>query len=265
VDTAPLRGFYAANRTPGTLEELDRCCQQLVEAGIIDTVVKIPYDTDVQRQLYRKHLGRKNTHTHCYYGYPVYGSIFYLEQASTEYVVHFDCDMLLYQHPDFDWISNGARLLAEQRYLLSVAPLAGPPARAHHLSQIDHDQERYSRDPTGLYVFHDFTSRVFLVNVRRFEELLPLSLKLPLKQRLQAWNAGTSTLPLWEDMIAHRMKELRYARADLDSPEAWTLHPHDRSERFFKALPQLIRKVESGWYPPVQAGWYDIQLDAWLS
>nr|WP_199313858.1 hypothetical protein [Leptolyngbya sp. FACHB-671] len=55
-----------------------------------------------------------------------------------------------------------------------------------------------------------------------------------------------------------------YIRAVLGSPKAWTLHPIDRQPKFIKALPDIIQKIESGWYPSEQGGHYDLILKSWL-
>ena len=44
--------------------------------------------------------------------------MFALEDAKTDYIVHFDSDVLLYQAPDYDWITRSMELMdADPRVL----------------------------------------------------------------------------------------------------------------------------------------------------
>jgi hypothetical protein len=65
-------------------------------------------------------------------------------------------------------------------------------------------------------------------------------------------------------MVSQRLSETGFMRADLASGEAWTLHTPDHGNAFLEALPRIIKYVEMGWHPSVQAGDFDLQLDAWL-
>ncbi len=75
---------------------------------------------------------------------------------------------------------------------------------------------------------------------------------------------GKGKLDSWEIMVSNKLETTSYVRAVLSSPLAWTIHPRDRSPEFFKALPDIISKIESGWYPSQQAGHYDLMLKYWL-
>jgi hypothetical protein len=71
-------------------------------------------------------------------------------------------------------------------------------------------------------------------------------------------------LMLWEKMVTESLREKSFVRADLDSSEAWCLHPNDHGLNFVIALPKIIERVEAGWYPPEQAGYYDLKLGTWM-
>jgi hypothetical protein len=202
--------------------------------------------------------------THNFRGYPILGSIFSIEEAKTDYLVHFDSDMLLYQHCGYSWIKEGIKLLQQHQEVISVIPLSGPPTGNGNLLQQTEVGEPYEHDPRGFYRFKTFTSRVFLIDRQRFERLLPLRLKLPLRSKIKNYLTRRNTLPPWEVMVGNRLEETSYIRVDLDSPHAWTLHPNVRGQEFFQALPSIIKKIEGGWYPPGQAGYYDLRLELWL-
>ena len=44
---------------------------------------------------------------------------------------------------------------------------------------------------------------------------------------------------------------------------AWTIDPKDRSAEFIGALPNIIEKIEAGYYPLEQAGHYDLISKYW--
>lgn len=263
VDTAPLGREYLTRPGIGTLDELYTCCQSLVQDGVIDEVIDIPYSAPERKQGYRKHFAPPLFHTHDCRGYPIWGSIFPLETVKTRYLVHFDSDMLLYQHPDYSWIEAGIEYLQKYPDIASILPLSGPPTSGGELLQQSQEQEPYIRDERGFYSFKTFTSRVFLIDIPKFEQLLPLQFDLPLKSRIRDLVYKKSCLRPWEEMVGQVLKKSSYVRVDLDSARAWTLHPSVRGTQFLEALPRLIQQIEAGQYPPEQAGYYDLELDCW--
>jgi hypothetical protein len=264
VDTAPLGRRYGRKPGIGTPGELQACCQRLVQDGVVDGLVPIDYSPDSRRRIYRKHFAGPMRQTHSHGGYPILGSIQALEVSRSDYLVHFDSDMLLYQDPGFSWIDEGIKLLRAHPDLLAVLPRSGPPRPDGRLQQQEETGEAFEPDARGLYCFKTFTSRVFLVDRLRFDRLLPLRPRLPLMELLRNYLTAHSTMPEWETMIGYRLKETAFVRADLSSTRAWTLHPDDRGERFDAALPDLIARVEKGSYPAEQGGYYDLQLDHWV-
>lgn len=263
VDTAPLGRRYARRPGIGTAEELRACCTQLVEAGIMDTIAPIDYSPQYRRRTYRKHFAGPMRQTHSNGGYPILGSIFAVEESRADFLVHFDSDMLLHQDPGFSWIDEGIRLLRAHPDLLAVLPRSGPPSPDGRLRQQEESGEAYERDARGLYAFKTFTSRVFLIDRRRFERVLPLRPRMPITELLRNYLTAHNTMPEWEVMVGYRLQQTGLVRADLNSPQAWTLHPEDRGERFEAALPAVIARIEAGNFPPGQGGSYDLLLDLW--
>jgi hypothetical protein len=263
VDTAPLGRRYGRKPGIGTPEELQAACHRLVQDGVVDDLVPIDYSRDSRRRIYRKHLAGSMRQTHSHGGYPILGSIQALEESRADYLVHFDSDMLLHQDPGYSWIDEGIKLLRAYPDLLAVLPRSGPPRPDGRLKQQEETGEAFEPDARGLYCFKTFTSRVFLVDRRRFDRLLPLRPRLPLRELLRNYLTARSTMPEWETMIGYRLRETAFVRADLSSTRAWTLHPDDRGERFEAALPSLIEGIEQGIYPAGQGGYYDLQLGLW--
>jgi hypothetical protein len=235
----------------------------LLQAGIVDAITPIDYSPHYRRRIYRKHFTGPMRQTHSNGGYPILGSIFAVEDSRADYLVHLDSDMLLYQDSGFSWIEEGIRLLREHPDLLAVLPRSGPPHRDGRLRQQEETGERYERDARDLYCFKTFTSRVFVIDRRLFERVLPLRPRLPFPELLRNYLTARSSMPEWEVMIGYRLQETGFVRADLASPRAWTLHPDERGERFEAMLPGVIARIESGDYPPEQGGYYDLLLDLW--
>jgi hypothetical protein len=272
VDTAPLGRGYEKRPNIGTLNQLYNLCNELVSEGLIDKIVNINYQKDYRKKVYSKYFGKDMWQTHNYRGYPILGSIFAIEEAKTDYLLHFDSDMFLYQDPNYNWIEEGIKLSRKYSEILSLAPLSGPPTKSGILTKAQIDGEDYVRDDRGFYKFKTFSSRVFLVDCNRFEQAAPLPIP-PLKKILplsfyvkEILNfKRINTLPPWEEMVGARLENSQYIRVDIDSPKAWTLHPNERGQKYLEKLPELIQKIESGLYPPQQAGDYDLQFENWLS
>ena len=272
VDTAPLSGDKVNRPGVGTMEQVRDYCHQLLTSGVVDKVTDIDYSPAYHNQIYRKHFGTSRIHqTHNYKGYPILGTIFSLEEVPGDYLLHFDSDMMLYQEPDYNWIEAGMNLLQKHPEIMAVRPLGGPPTEDGNLKD-----KGYTRDREGFYKFKFFSSRAYLIDRQRFGSLLPLpilwrsyrrkwlnSLATPIKTLLNYYT-GKGLLGSWEVMVSKRIEETPYIRATMDSPKAWTLHPTTRKPEFIKALPNILKRVEAGWYPLEQAGNYDLQLQYWL-
>jgi hypothetical protein len=235
----------------------------LLSDGVVDKFTDIDYSKNFRNRAYKKHFGKKMWETHNFRGYPILGSLFSIEQTETDYMVHFDSDMLLHQQSDYNWIEEGIKLLQKYKDIISVSPLSGPPTKNGKLIQQTEVGEPHEHDEGGFYRFKTFTSRVFLIDRKRFDLLLPLQTNIPLKLRIKSYLTGNSLLPPWEDMVGNRLEKTPYFRVDLDSPKAWTIHPNLRGPELFKALPDIIEKIEAGWYPSGQGGYYDLKLELW--
>ncbi len=258
VDTAPFAGNYAGRTDIGSLDQLREVCEQLRADGIIDRTLEVDHSPR-QRQLYQRHFSRKVSHTRDHRGIPSIALILAIEEATTDHVLYFDCDVLLHQAPGHDWVAEGVKILRENPDVVVTSPLSGPPSTGALKQAVS-----YHRDVRGFYSFKTFTARKWLINRDRFNKLLPLNpTYTSWKKRLLGTVTGASALIPWEVAISQRLEQTEYVRADLDSPTAWTLHTPDHGPRFLAALPEIIARVERGWFPPEQAGDYDLRLEAW--
>lgn len=269
IDTSPLSGAYTSRPCIGTFTQLQKCCENLLACGIIDMIVNVDFSKKYQEKVYRKHLGKFIRQTHNFRGAPVLGYIFMLEEAKSDYLLHFNTDMLIYQNPNYNWVEEGIKKMCQYPEIACVTPLSGPPSEDGSL----HQKVPYARDPGGFYRFKEFTSRKFLVDIKRFEKLLPLRILWKSISRCSNSSqqmivdpfTAEKELDRWENMVSGRLRETPYFRIDIDTCSAWAVHSsqnHDHA--FVKNLPRIIYKIESGWYPPEQAGHYNLLSELWL-
>ena len=200
--------------------------------------------------------------THCFRGYPIYGSFKQFLGTDSEYILHLDCDMIFYESPGFSWIREGIRIMEENKDILCVLPKGGPPTKDGTLHQ---GTTEYQADKKrDLFLFKNFTSRHYLIHKERFMSLLPLkpewlSWREPIKSRL----FGNGKMLCWETMVEKALGNSDLWRADLMSDQAWSLHPGDRSEKFYNLLPGIIESINRNEFPAEQRGHFDLRLQAW--
>jgi hypothetical protein len=274
VDTAPLSGDKVNRPGVGTMEELRDRVEQLIKASVVDRAVDVNYDDRYRDRIYHKHFGSSLKLTHNYKGYPIVGTIFTIEEAAlnSDYMLHYDSDMLLYQAPDYSWLEDAIAMMEANPDIISHRPLTGPPKPDGSLDQT----MPYHKDDRGFYSFKFFSSRLYLIKCKRFDELLPLPViwrsyrnqwldRLPrsLKATLNNFT-GKGKLDSWEIMVSQQLERTKYVRATLANSQAWTLHPKDRSPKFIEALPRIIENIELGQYPEAQAGHYDLISELWI-
>ena len=223
---------------------------------------KTSYSKYASKKLNRVQFGSPYTETHCFRGYPIYGSCKQFLDTDAQYILHLDSDMIFYEEPDFSWVQEGIRIMEENEDILCVLPRGGPPTKDGSLHQ---GTTSYKVDEKrGLYLFKNFTSRHYLIHRERFLSLLPLkplwlSWREPIKSRL----FGNGKLLCWEAMVEHALEKSDLWRADLMTDQAWSLHPGDRSEEFYQLLPQIIDSVNRNEFPEKQRGHFDLRLSDW--
>jgi hypothetical protein len=273
VDTAPLSGEKINRPGVGTMEELRDRVDKLIKAGVVDRSVDVNYSSEYRDRVYRKHFGSPLKLTHNYKGYPILGTIFTIEEAAlnSDYMLHYDSDMLLHQKPNYSWLHEAIEMMENNPDIIAHRPLTGPPTHDGSLSQT----MPYHKDDRGFYSFKFFSSRLYLINCKRFDKILPLPIlwrsyrnqwlnHLPLSTKTSLNNlTGKGLLDSWEIMVSQQLEKTEYVRATSSHSLAWTLHPKDRSPKFIEALPRIIEKIELGHYPEKQSGHYDLISDIW--
>ena len=62
-------------------------------------------------ELNRIHFGKPYSETHCFRGYPIYGSLKQFLDTDYKYILHLDSDMIFYEAPAFSWVQEGVRVM----------------------------------------------------------------------------------------------------------------------------------------------------------
>ena len=52
------------------------------------------------KEISKRHFGKVFNETHCFRGYPIYGSMRQFHITNSPYVLHLDCDMIFYEAPN---------------------------------------------------------------------------------------------------------------------------------------------------------------------
>ena len=247
VDTAKPSGVLSQQLVQHQFDRLMDILCEIKKDHSFEIVQSQTNPSDL-KQISKRHFGKVFNETHCFRGYPIYGSMMQFHHTNASYVLHLDCDMLFHEATDYSWIKQGVRLMEEHKDILCVLPQGGPPTKDGSLYQ---GTTRFEIDKKrGLYLFKNFTSRHYLIHRERFLSLLPikplwLSWREPFKSRL----LGKGKMLCWEAMVERALAKSSFWRADLISDKAWSLHPCDRSEDFFILLPKIIESVNNNEYP----------------
>ena len=245
IDTSPVSGYYKNHRELAKLSELKDLANDFLNEGLIDEVLQIEYTREFVNAAYRRHFGKEFPETHCFRGYPYYGSILPFEFSDSEYIAHLDSDMLIYQEEGFDWIQEAIEIMEDNQDIICCLPLSGPPLSDKQLHQ---GSTEYKFDKKrGIFLFKNFTSRIFVMNTARFASLLPMKINwLSWRETIKSKLLGNGRMLCWEVSVTSAIEKSTFYRADLANKFAWSLHPPERGERFNSLIPDLISKVESG-------------------
>lgn len=210
-------------------------------------------------------------------GGPFYAYFFGLHAAEHDYILHLDSDML-FGGGSQTWVTEAVTLLRGRPDVLVTQPLPGPPTASGRVFAVGATPEPH---PFPAFRFQTFTTRYFLLDRRRFLDRIG-GLKVrrhpPIRRRvgLHEWLRGLPTLALRdkfrpltlstppfelpERLLGEAMTRAGLYRVDFlgREPGMWSLHPRERPERFYEALPRLIQRIERDDVADPQRGHYDL-------
>ena len=264
LDTTQPKGVLGENLTQSQLSDITTILEKIQKKHSFEIEYFSPDYLKEAKHLSKLHFGKPYGETHCFRGYPLLGSIRQFHKNDSDYVLHFDSDMLFHEAEGFSWIESGIELMEEHDDIVCVLPRGGPPTSNDYLFQGTTDYRIDKR--RGIYLFKNFTSRHYLVHRKRFLELLPMKpIWLSWREPIKSILLGNGKMLCWETIVEYAINKSRYWRADLMTNQAWSLHPADRSGNFYKLLPKIVESINNDKFPDAQRGHFDLRLQDWES
>jgi hypothetical protein len=172
------------------------------------------------------------------------------------------------------WLDEAEKILQEDSNVLFIAPLSGPPhpnriLYGHKLQGGCMINEYLSPNS---YTFNSVSTRIFVTQPELIKKRLGYLDWVPpsLIQKIKSFLLGNPPISkefevvLSKTLQNNNLKRVDYLGTGLGM---WSLHPPFRSDLFYKELPNIIHKIESGVMPPEQLGKYDLDdsLFDWTS
>ena len=197
-------------------------------------------------------------------GSPIYAYLHGLHSATSEYVIHLDSDMFLGGGSQ-TWVSEAVSVLRNDPRVFAVNPLPGPPCADRRLRS----QEGVAYPSVGADVrlgaafrFEAVSTRVFLIDRSGFGSgayVLP-AVPPDMKRMIRAHLNNTPRVQPLENCLSVMMARTGLVRVDMlgSGKGMWSLHPNGRSAAFYRELPNLLRRVETGDIPEAQRGYHDV-------
>lgn len=230
--------------------------------GFVDRIEYLFPEAEVLAHLRSKYLRGVVKETHDYGGCGLLSYLAGIELSRSDFVIHYDADMLLHQEPGVCWGERGINILKDDGQALAVTPRIAPPLEGLKEKPSLYDWPAVLQGKDG---WRDqwLSTRCFLLDRRKFERLLPLLQGRVLWDTLAVRFFGRGYPRSPEVMISHRMKAEDFYRVNLRCEEYWLLHPADKGESFLRLLPSILESVGRGWVPFGQRGLPDVVVSEW--
>ena len=258
ADDLPKEG-----RTEESLRDMMTALRAMERDALASRIVTLSSVHDDAQRIYGKYFGCVPTVVRDRRGIPLLGFVAGLELARTDFVVHFDSDILLHQDKGHRWVSAGMNLMRRDPLAMFVAPRPGRPTRDGRLRG---QLVEPTRDAEGNFRFKHFSSRRFLVSKRRLEALLPTRLLYTSRRDRILMKLGFgNAVQMWEESVNAALRRSMYYRVHLYDPGTWTVHCKHHGQEWLAALPTIMAQVEAGRFPDGQAGYYDLKLTDWIA
>lgn len=253
---------------PGHADQVSRIrklAQEFRAAGLLDEIVELEPGSPHFATLAARYTQPWMTETHDYGGCAFMPYWAGLEFPRTRFALHYDADMLVYQAPGFDWVTEALRHWEALPQVIAATPRTSPPGWAA-TPEADapscHEGRPFTR-VTGGWLNDWFSTRCYLFDRER------LAPHLPLMRGRMAWEQRLRRLldrgyPMGPEGVLHKVlgrQGLR--RLNLSDERAWLLHPNSKPPEYLALLPRLAAAVAKGRVPVAQRGHADIIVPAW--
>lgn len=245
------------------VETIKDIAKMLLVANIVSRVYYLFKDDEIIDVLAQKYLGGAYHTTHSSGGTANMSYWAGIELAKTQYVLHYDGDILLYQKEGYDWALIAADLLYKNENAIIAVPRLCPPVP--NLDAPSLNEGRPFSSDKDYWVNDWFSTRHFLIDKHKLQRFLPLpTFKIRLELLLR-W-VTRRAFPIDPEILMFRSIGRRGGkRLILKSQNVWITHPVIKNEAFVEHLPKIIGLVNQNQYPKGQIGKEDMVLEDWLN
>jgi hypothetical protein len=246
-------------QTAETEQDIARILNHIALVADGTTLNVVGLDYSQAKATMRRWFGNERVAARCAGGTPLLAFLFGMDQASAEYVLRADCDMLYFDASPSGWLSEGQHLLDDYPDIYFVNPYLGPPGGNNSNGITAQKSE------TGLRLSYAFSTRCFLYKRSKLENLLPLARAMhPFPKRVQYRVQRRSGEQALEQSIAMTLKARGRYRCDLEASSAVAIHVAHRARFSEPGFESIVCDVEHGHFPECQAGNHNLS-DEWIS
>lgn len=227
------------------------------------TMYVLKPDDAIIKTLGDKYLNGWYYNTHDYGGCANMGYWLGFELPETQYVLHYDADILLYQEAGYKWTTEAIELMKENKHAIASCPRYNTPFDfADESPSYKHCIPFEKSKDCWLDAF--FSTHCLLIDKHRFEKYLPLMTGLVLLETLAVkyLNRGYPRSP--EIVMLRKIGKNKGRRLILNSFKSWVMHPHSKPPAFIEHLPQILDLVTQGKYPANHTE-ENIELEKWIA
>lgn len=252
---------FPINDFEQNVEKIINISKRLLANNLVTDVYYVKPGDPIMDYLSKKYLRNVYKATHGAGGTSNMSYWAGLDLPDTKYVLHYDCDIILYQKPGFNWVKEAINHIQDHKNILMAVPRLCPPVD----KDIPSLQEGRPFTSFPNYWINDwFSTRHFLFDKQKLKNYLPLVRgKVMIELLLRKY--GNRAFPIDPEILLYKSVGPRGAkRLILKSEDAWLLHPINKSRLYLDALPQIISTITKGKYPQAQKGYENINLESWL-
>ena len=244
------------------VSKIKEIATNFLKQGLVSDVYFFENDEQLIKKLASKYLHKSFTHTHDTTGMAIMPYWAGIEKVTTQYVLHYDADIITYHAKNYDWVSEAIAYMENEKDIVSAIARNAPPAENIKDVPTFH-QGRPIEEFQNFWLNDWFGTRCFLLDKNKLENYLPL-----LKGKLLAEAFGRRILdrnfPLSPEYVMFKQIGQQGGRKlILKNKNAWTLHPIYKKEEFCIYLPQIFKTIENNNIPQEQRGWEDMKWDIW--
>lgn len=216
----------------------------------------------VIKTLGKKYLDDWYYNTHDYGGCANMAYWLGFDLPQTQYVAHYDADILLYQKEKYFWTEEAIQLMGKNKTVVASCPRHNTPfPTSYKIPSFNHGVP--FRKVQGGWLDNWFSTRCLLIDKLRLQNYLPLLTGKILFETLAAkyFHRGYPRSP---EVVLHRkIGSKKGYRLILNNFDSWIMHPHSKPEKYIKNLPAILELIQNGIFPKDHIG-DNLELEKWL-